>query len=567
MTLFSSLHVGGGAVQTNQLALRVVGNNIANAATPGYIREEVTQSPLDPTRFGSLSIGNGVRASAVRQQVDRFLSERSRQAGSQYEAADAQSVLFRRLETIFNELTDADLSTALGSFFDSIQNAANQPADLTRRGLVVRSAQIATTLIQDIRGQIDALSKDVNTEIQLGADQINSSLKAIRRLNVEIVAAEAGSPSDAGGLRVQRDNELANLSKLIEVQVHEQPDGGIDVLADGDFLLFNGSIQEVAARTSEDGGAVNLVFAESQRTLPTSGGKLGGLQEFRDGSLAEIAQSLDTMAKTLIYQFNRVHSSGQGLSNYRDIEGDYRAIDPSAVLTSADAGLVFVPNNGSFEVRVTDQVTGQVETFLVDVDLDGVGADDSLNDVVNRINTVAFGGQSVASVNAQGRLAMSAPADQEFSFANDTSGFLAAFGINTFFSGSDSRTIRLNERTASDPSFFAASSTGEPGDNANALALASFEEFAFPELGNTGVSRYMTGIVEQLGGGSRSATLQSDILKNVRDALEAEHQSISGVSLDEEAVKLVAYQHAFQASARYLQTIDELLDVLIGIGR
>lgn len=565
MTLFSSLYVGAGAIQTNQFALRVVGNNIANAATPGYVREELTQSALEPTRFGSLTIGNGVRASAVRQQIDRFLLERSRQAASQFEAADAQAVLYRRLETVFNELTDADLSTALGSFFDSIQSLANQPDNGSLRGLVVQNARVATKLFQDIRGHLDALRRDVNAEMETAPTRINASLEAIRRLNVEIIAAEAGSPSDAGGLRSQRDAELAKLSGLIDVQVYEQPDGAVQVLADGDYLLFNGSIQQVATQRSNNGGTVKLVFAASQRELPMTGGKLGGLQLFRDGALSEIASSLDTMARTLIFEFNRVHSSGQGLTNFRELEGGYRTLDSSAVLTSAESGLAFVPNNGSFQIRVTDQVTGQVKTFLIDVDLDGVGADDSLDDVVNRINTVAFGGQSVASVNSQGRLAMTAPVDQSFSFAEDSSGFLAAFGINTFFAGLDARTIAVNESVAANPSLFAASSNGQAGDNTNALRLASIEERNFSQLGGTGLSRYMTKLVEQLGGGSQAATLQSDILKNVRDALQAESESITGVSLDEEAVKLVAYQRAFQAAAKFLQTIDELLDELMGI--
>lgn len=569
MSLFSSLSIGASAINANQFALRIVGNNIANAATEGYVRQEITLGTLDTIRAGSLTFGAGVRAVSVRQQIDRQLNERARQTGGEFEAADAQAALFRRVETTFNELTDNDLSTALSNFFAALQNVANQPDNMSLRSIAVENARVATGAIRDIRTQLDRIVSDINTEVSLAADPINSTLEAIRRLNSSIVAGESGTSSDAGDLRTERDRLLTSLSKLIDIDVHEQPGGSVNILTNGDYLLFNGSIQKVGTlpETVDGQQVTRLVFEGSKIALSTVGGRIGGIQRFRDESIPQVTGALDTMASTLIYQFNRMHSQGQGLRNFSDLVGTYRAIDPSAAMNSADAGLDFVPTNGSFQVRVTDKVTGQVKTYDVDVDLDGIGADDSLNDVVNRINTVAFGGQSVASVNGHGRVELHALAGEEFSFANDSSGFLAAMGLNTFFQGIDSRSIAVNEALAANPALLAASSNGEPGDNGNALRLASFTSNRFDELGGSSFDGFLASMVQQIGSTSQSAAVHAETLKNAKAALDAENLSISGVSLDEEAIKLISYQRGFQASARFLRTINDLMDELMSMIR
>jgi flagellar hook-associated protein 1 FlgK len=567
MTLFSSLSIGSSAVNVNQFALRVVGNNIANAGTEGYVRETVQLGSLPSSMYGSFSVGNGVSISSTQQEIDRYLKDRARQAGSDFYAAEAQSGLYTRVEAIFGELSSSDLSTHFTRFFSAIQNVANRPTDQALRGVAIQEGAALADKIRDFRTKLDGVATDVASQIELTASQINETLISIKTLNREIVAAESGVTSDAGNLRSLRDGELDRLAKLVPIQVHEDPNGSVNVLVEGDFLLFNGTIQEVTTADIDDGEyvATKLIFADSQRELPTDGGKLGGLADFRDGALRDLGESLDTLAANLVYEFNRLHSSGQGLTPLTTLEGTNRAIDPTAVLTSDDAGLAFTPTNGSFEINVTDPSTGQKVTYRVDVDLDGVGTDDSLQSVVNRINTVAFGGSSVASVNAQGRVQFDATASQAFTFGNDTSGFLSAFGLNTFFTGTDARTIAVSDKLKADPRLLAVSKTGQPGDNQNALALGLFGEKTLAGLGGVSLNTYFTGIVEQIGTGSRSTANAAETLKNTKLALESENLAITGVNLDEEAIKLVTYQRAFQASAKYIQTINELLDEVIRI--
>lgn len=569
MSLFGSLSIGASALNTSQLALSIVGNNIANAGTEGYVREDLKIGTLPSNRFGSLSIGAGASAISTKQQIDRFLRERARQAGSTFEAESARSALFDRVQSAFNELGDKDISTSLNDFFSSIQNLANRPDDLALRDIVVKKGALAGGLISAARTKLEAISADISTEVEQSVSQINGILESVRDLNRQIVAAEAGSQSDAGGLRSKRDQELSTLSKLIPIQTATQADGSVNILIEGDFLLFNGTIQEVAAIDGQSAGVDTKILAmkDSQWPIPVNGGRIGGIQEFRDGDLVNIANQLDSVASTLIYEFNKIHSSGQGLQKFSNLEGTYRSLSPGDSLTSANNALPFVPTNGSFEVNVTDSSTGLSRTYKIEVDLDGVGTEDTLNSVINRINTVAFGGQPVASVTNQGRVRFQTTGGQTFSLGNDTSGFLASFGLNTFFTGSTARDISVNNTVLGNPSNFAASKNGLPGDNSNALTLAQFSSSEFTRLNGNSIDQAVTGIVKTLASDGQLTKNVRDIAEASKNALESEDLSITGVSLDEEAVKLIKFQRSFQASAKYIQTINDLLSEVINILR
>ncbi|MBX9654471.1 flagellar hook-associated protein FlgK [bacterium] len=568
MTLFSALYVGQTGVNVSQLALTLTGNNITNASTDGYTRQSLNVSTSATVRYGSLNLGTGVSTISTTQQINRYLNERARQALGTQSASDTQASLFQQVEGIFNELSDGDVSSQLDSFFKSIQDVANNPTDLSLRGIAVQQGESLTGLINNLRTQLNGVGTDITAQIKASANQINGIVTSVNDLNNKIVSAEAGNSSDAGDLRDQRNKQLNDLSKLIDIQVYDQPNGSVNILTGGDYLLFDNSIQKVGALdlTDENGTlATKLAFVNSQRVLSTDGGALGGMQDFRDNTLQGVIGKLDSLSSTLIQQFNRIYSSGQGLQQFTSVTSTNRVIDPTATLSSATTGLSFAPTNGSFQLVMANSSTGQKNTYTINVDLNGVGADDNLNDLINRINTTV--GSTVASVDAQGRVSLTAPQGSKFSFANDTSGILTSLGINTFFTGKDSVDIGVNSVVARNPSLFAASSTGASGDNQTALTLGDLQTKALSALNGQSIGDYMTGIVEVLGSGSSAAQMQKTAANNAYSALQSQNLAVSGVSLDEETVNLMTYQRAFQASARYIQTINQLLDEVINLGK
>src|SRR5690606_23419939 len=111
----------------------------------------------------------------------------------------------------------------------------------------------------------------------------------------------------------------------------------------------------------------------------------------------------------------------------------------------------------------------------------------------------------------------------------------------------------------------AASTNGTPGDVTNILALGGFADRKLADLGGLSFNEFYTGLVTDLGSFSREATVEAGIREASMMALTAESLSISGVSLDEETIKLLSFQRSFQASARFINTINELLEEVINL--
>ena len=141
MSLFSSIRMAGNTLRADQIAMQVIGQNIANANTPGYIREEVHLTPAAPQQYGRLTLGLGVEVSAVVQKLDRFLEERLRGAVSDRASAATREEIFIELERLIGELSETDLSTSLNSFFDSISEILNEPENVAARNLAVLNGE------------------------------------------------------------------------------------------------------------------------------------------------------------------------------------------------------------------------------------------------------------------------------------------------------------------------------------------------------------------------------------------------------------------------------------------
>ena len=121
MSLFGSIQMAKNALRAQQIGLQVVGQNISNANTPGYIREEVIVSPAPTQRIGGLLLGLGVQVDAVVQKIDKFLEERLRNAKSDRVSNETKEQAYLELESILGELGDTDLSTALDTLEDAIR--------------------------------------------------------------------------------------------------------------------------------------------------------------------------------------------------------------------------------------------------------------------------------------------------------------------------------------------------------------------------------------------------------------------------------------------------------------
>lgn len=563
MSLFGTIQLAGNTLRATDIALQVVGNNIANASTPGFTRQEVNFTPAPTQRYGNLLLGMGVKIAGITQKYDEGLAERARDASSDTASSQVQKDAYGELEGLLGELGDGDLSTALNNFFGSVNDVLNQPESLSVRNLAVLKGKALATDFNRLADRIGKVRGDANDRVVAAAGEVNRLIESIRQLNIKIASSEGGiSTSDAAGLRDQRNSDLTSLAKLIDIQVREQPSGGVAVYTtDGNFLVFEGMGRSVQVVNHPDRGQTvsEIQLADSESPLVVTAGELGGLIAARDEIYGGALDQLDTLARTLAFEFNKLHSSGQGLSGYSTLTGEFAVLDASLPLDSA--GLPFTPVNGSFEVQVYNKRTRLTETTRITVDLNGLGADTSLEDLRAQLDAVDG---ITATVSADGKLTLTSnSADQAIAFAADSSGVLAALGLNTFFSGSTAATLGVNAAVAANPALFAASKNGVGADTQNAVALAGFLDRPLEEAsGATLLDLY----AQFTGGVTQAASVANSVhegLQVFENSIGGQLKASGGVNLDEEAIKMLSYQRMYQASAKLISTVNDLLGVLV----
>lgn len=590
MSLFSSIRMAGNTLQANEIALQVVGQNIANANTPGYIREEVVLSPAPTQRLGRLLLGLGVEVEAIVQKIDHFLEERLRGSVSERMDAETRESSYLQLEGVIGELSDTDLSTSLVSFFSKIEDVLNfegENADMARNLAVLQGVTL-TNDINNIADRVTEIHSDLNDRVIDMAGTINRLIEEIRVLNVKIANTEGGevSASDAVGLRDQRLMAMQNLAELIDVKIREQPSGGVVIYRGGEYLVFEGASREVevvmdpgttttgtttaGTATSSSSGlpTADIHLIDTHAPLNPSSGELAGLLYARDQIMGDYLDKLDSFSRTLAFEFNKLYSSGQGLNGYQSLTSEFAVSSSDPAVDGVDvalnaAGLEYTPVNGSFQVLVRNKDTGETVTTDIFVDLDGLGQDMTLAELATDLNAISG---ITAATTTGGKLTITSDSsDQEFAFKDDSSGLLAALGLNTFFSGSSARDLGVNEVVRNDPATFAASLGGIGADTDNAERLAAFLDYPIESQNGVSLSVLYDRMIASAAQEASIARAEAEGARVFEQTLRGQKMATSGVSLDEEAVKMIAYQRSFQASARYIGTLDELLGLLVNL--
>lgn len=569
MSLFGSIQMGGNTLQAMQIGLQVVGNNIANASTPGYIRQEAVYVPAGVQNTGKLILGLGVNVESIVQKLDKFVQARLIGAKSDRANSEVQEGVYRDLETMLNELSDStDLSSAFTGFFNSIDEVLKVPTDAATRNLAVGKGIALTENINNLYNRVADVKKQLDDRVTGLSDEINNLAEEIRQLNVQISSSEVGEggSSEAGGLRVKRQIAVDRLSEIVNIHVEEQPNGGLSIGVGGELLVFEGTRQEVDIdRKSQDGASSGFIeFTHSHGKLEANSGELGGLYIARDQIVSDFTSDLDGLASTLAFEFNKLYSQGQGLVGFSNLTTKNVVNNLNAPLDAA--GLPFTPVNGKFDFIVRNKQTPDLpNTKKIGIVLNGFDDDTSLNDLAAQLD--AMDGIT-ATVTQVGQLQIKSDSpDIDFAFDNDDSGVLAALGLNTFFTGSTAATIGVNDelKGISNAGKLAVSLDGLGKGSGNFERLADFFDKPLESAGGASISDIYNQTINSVTQGSTVAQSIADGYRTFETTLEGQKQAVSGVSIDEEAVKMLTFQRIFQATAKYIQTISEMLDMLVKI--
>ena len=566
MSLFSAVQGSANALRVNQLGLQVVGNNIANVNTPGYIRQELVQAPAKGYKSGDLIFGQGVTTVGIQQKLDNFVLDRMRQAQSQLSYQEQLSTTNGQIESLLNELSDTDFSSNLSRFANAFQDVANQPGSESVRALAVSRGQELASQLRSVSGNVTDIAKTNRNELNSAVGDVNRLVSSIAELNQRIVEIEGGalSNSDAVGLRDERLKALDELASFVDISVTEEATGAVTVFVGGDYLVAN-AIPRLLKTSTVNQGTDTLIEIRAKDTdspLTLTGGKLKGLFESAQvSSSTGFQKKLDSLAKDVIRVVNRIHSQGQGARGFSSVTSDVSLKTPTAPIEISNPSLEF--DNGSFVIKVTDASTGKTTTHDIFVKQQGFSTDTSsqqLADSINQIDGIS------ATIANDGKLQIRSDSEAiRFNFSDDTSGILSALGINTFFTGDSASTIEVRANLVADPTQLAISTKGSGNGADNALNIA--EAFTKPNelLGGRTINGLYESMITDTTREINSQQSITDGLRNFHQTLEAKHLGISGVNLDEEAVKMLLYQRAFQATSKLITTANEMLNTLVNL--
>jgi len=461
--IYGMFNVARTALITQQKALDVTANNIANVNTEGYSRQRVNLTQNEPVRYEGGTLSTGVQAHReIQRMYDRFLSAQISAAESNLGRWDAQLESLEKTELMFDEVSGYGLNDALSQFWNSWQELSNNPSGYTERAALIGDTQNLTEVFNSLSDSLGEVQADSDLSIVGTVNDINNLTSEIAQLNLKIAEIEVGGFS-ANEFRDQRDLKLKELSALIDVNSFEDADGYLTITtAGGKTLVDRASSWELTTNTNADGFQdvywVSSGGTEDNITSDISTGKLAGWLEARDTLIPDYLSQLDDIAATIITEVNNLHSAG--------------------------------------------------------TNLDGVSG-------------VASG--------------------------------------TVFFTGTDASGIAINTNIVSNPNLIAAADVSEaiPGGSENAIAIADLQNSLLMSGGSATIDDFYNSLVSQVGGDVAQASISTDHQSSVSLQLSTYREEVSGVSLDEEMVDLVQFQSAYNAAAKLVNAVDEMLAALI----
>lgn len=578
--LLGMMWTGVSGLNAAQTGISVTGNNMANMKTENYSKQTVEFVTKKPQYTYNGAIGKGVDVQSIRREYDDLLAKSVRNSNSNYQYYNSMSTTLKNAMLYFNELkSGSGLGDALKDYFNAWQDLSNSAPDetsesLTKRTVLVEAADTLAIKIRDGYQYLEDARTQCDTNIQTEVDAINEITTQLAQLNKEIVSAEAmGQP--ANELRDMRDGLLDDLAEKTQISTYLREDGSVSVYMNGQTLVDNGTAHILfTEKDPENGNHLKIMWkTDNPNSKPIDmtsfmkGGVIAAQLEVRDNKLKQYQTDLDEMAKKVIEETNRIHATGVGLDKATEYTGKTQVINPEYPLNSTEGGLPYEVKSGSFDINISTP-TGKTnnkgneiyDTKKITIQ---VNASDTLKTVLEKINQQGANYVN-ASINLDNTVTIKAASGSYIAFGEDTSDFLMATGMNSFFSGSSAKDISIEASVKENPRLIAASEFGAEGDNTNALKIAQLQTTSFSTTkGDVTFSAFYGYFIGEMSSAKSQADTFTTTTEMSYSELSTQLMSIRGVSEEEEQVNLVLYQRMYEANSRYINVIDEMLNTLI----
>jgi flagellar hook-associated protein 1 FlgK len=575
MHIFST---GVSGLFASQAGIDVTGHNISNVNTEGYSRQRVSLNTMSPEHNGDGLFGRGVNIEGVERVYDDMIASSIRNESADLKYFESIQKALAKTQVYFNELEDGSgLGEAIQQYYDAWGDLANTAPDQSDEALIKRKTLLekADILADKIRAGDQALKNlqaESNFIIEEYVGEINQIAENISYLNKQIAVVEATGQT-ANDFRDQRQALLNRLGEMANITVHERTSGQVAVYVGGNALVDEVKTFQITAEKTDESEDVRIMWGtpEQQKsrvdiTDSFTSGEIGAEVYIRDELLDGYADSLNELASTMIEETNRVHAIGQGTQRLTQVTSANGVTNPTYTLAEEAGAFPAEVYAGTLRITVYDENGNKVDDYDVEIDPEV----DNLNSIINKISASDGDGDAgaiQASISLNNSLKITAGAGYTFAFTEDTSNFLVASGTYGFFGGSDASNIEVSGLIKTNSAFIATSKTGAPGDNQNASAIADIKQKSVFNEGTISIDEFYSYFAASIGSDKQKADTYVATKQQAINQLELKLEEVKGVSMDEEMTNLMKFQRAFEASARFITTVDEMLNKLVnGLG-
>lgn len=309
------LSIGLSGLSASKTQLSITGHNITNVNTPGYSRQDASQATRSPQFSGAGYIGSGTTLVEIRRTYSEFLTTQLRSSTSLSSDVEAYKSQINQLDSLLAGTTTG-ITPSLQKFFSALQTAAEDPANIPARQLVLAEAEGLSRRFNTVYDRLSEQNSFTNKQMSAVTDQVNRLAGSIGRLNesIAIAAANGKQPND---LLDARDEAVRELSTYIGVTVVPQDDSSFNIfIGSGQPLVISSTVSRLEVLPGQgdpNRHEVQFVSGGSRQTITTqiTGGELGGLIRYREEVLDSTMNSLGRLALAVSDQVNS--QLGQGL--------------------------------------------------------------------------------------------------------------------------------------------------------------------------------------------------------------------------------------------------------------
>lgn len=543
MPLMGAVYVGQSGLQTSQNSLNTTAHNLSNIETKGYTRQQILQgnkiyNTIGNAAVSSMQVGIGVDYTKTRQVRNAFLDASYRKEAGRGAFYDICNETTGEIQTLLGEMEGASFAKSLSDLWTAVEELQKDPSSSVTQGVFVARCSQFLERAQAVDNGLNEYQDNLNARIQDKVDEVNDYAEKIFKLNRLIQKNECGV-EEANDLRDQRNYILDKLSKLVNINVVDDGQDGVEVYAENVPLVLDDYVNKMEAKAG-DNGFYDVTWGKS----------------FNNANVFNFAQEVSSEISTDIGELKAlVYARGDHRANYSDLldktkyntsTGDFISVSSSVVMNT----------QAEF-----DKLIHGVVTAINDILVNGKA---NIPDSEQATKLTATGFEIFERLGSDRYYDASHPTKPNGYIEEDITG--SPVDVSTMYTVSN---LKINPDLLKEPTrnSFVKPDKSVDVDKANALASAFSDDVKMTLNPNTTSTfnfvDYYSAVVGQVG---NTGAVYESICKSQQatvDSLEESRQQVLGVSSDDELSNMIRFQNAFNASSRYINVINDMLNTII----